>query len=84
MNAEELKKAVETYILAITNYKNQTSFHAGGVSMPQFKTYEDMVGFQEAINKVFPAATGTRFDSIQNPGSVTFNLPDVRNMVYPH
>lgn len=73
MNAEELTKAVETYILAINNYNNQISYHAGGVSMPQFKTYEDMVGFQKAIDKVFPAATGP-FYAVRSNGAVTFRF----------
>jgi len=59
MNEEEnIKRCVEIFILCEANYIIANL--PNGMTRPQFKTYEDMVAYQDASNKLRQEAQTAR------------------------
>lgn len=78
--AEEKTKLVQIYILSSWNYEQEQIFKSGGISMPKFESYDDLIKFQEVMKKSFPPAN-IKFSDYNPMGSenigdsVTFDLP---------
>lgn len=71
----ELMTSSEIFILSLHNEKQKKIFRAGGMALPFFETYSEMIKFFEIIKNVMPVCNKRFPDEDVKIGEIIFNLP---------
>jgi len=74
-NDKKTKLDPKLFILTYENWRNRQNFISGGICVPQFESYEDMIEFYEAINSSFPSTDKKFIEEVKHE-NIQFDIPE--------
>ncbi len=73
----DMSEFAKKFIVCSVNIQNKARFKAGGIGMPEFKNYDEMMAFIKLIEEAFPCApAGIKFSDLDNKSDIVFNIDE--------